>query len=411
LPSREFYLNADFDASLRGRASLLDSADPTYLHEMAWHFLFAAGPQDSLIVHRDLPGDFTAYLSAKGMPAPRTIAHPYFTPGSRFTPFGWNAHTEELAARYSDTAPHPDPRIIRIANSRAFSLEVEREWSGGGNDGDMGIRGNLFVAPEDLESFLASRAEPAGWVVKGDHGHAGTANRRVPSGPLSETDRAALAQLFREHGRAVAEPWQERLMDMSVNFTVGRSGGGAGAVSDFRGHALLNSRDGAFLGVKILPDRRPPAPWGDVLEASAAELAKALDALGYFGPVGVDAYVWNSPEGPRLRPVVDINARLSMALPAHGLADRLPGKTLLWIWSKPRKLALPSDYSGLDKALGEHAFDPETRRGILAVSPLARNPGREGGGRPRRIAFLFSAEGEEDLARLQAGFSRALGRS
>lgn len=412
MQSREFYLNADFDPSLRGAPSLLETDDPTYLHEMSWHYLFAGGAGDSLIVHRELPGDFLGYLHAKGLDLPRLLLHPAFTPGSMFTPFGWNSHAQGLAARYAQVPPHPDPRIVRIANSRAFNLEVEREW--GGPD----AQGRLFLSLEALETFLSAREEPMGWVAKGDHGHAGTANRRVPSGPLAEPDRAALGALFTGHGRLVLEPWHERLLDMSVGFTVGK----AGVIRDFRGHILLNSRDGAFLGVKILPGRRPPEPWDQALEASADELGKALDALGYFGPVGVDAYVWNSPRGPRLRPLVDINARHSMSLPAHGLADRLPGKTVLWMWTKPRKLDLPSGYAELDARLGALAFDPATREGILAVSPLAYEDGRkhpedgrkrQGASRlrPKRVGFLLSAGDEAGLDALQAGFSRALGRA
>ncbi len=412
MASREFFLNADFDAVLRGGPSLLDTTDATYLHEMAWHYLFAGTPGDSLIVHRPLPGDFLAYLSAKGMEPPRQVLHPGLTPDSTFMPFGWNAQSESLSLRYAEPPPHPDLRIVKIANSRAFSLEIERDLIG--EEHPEG--GHLFVTLPALEGFLALRSEPLGWVVKGDHGHAGTANLRVPSGPPSGENRARLVSLFRDHGRVVAEPWQERLLDMSVSFRVGK----LGMMSGFRGHALLNSRDGAFLGVKILPSHRPPEPWDEPLEASAGELAKVLDALGYYGPVGVDAYVWNSPQGPKLRTIVDINARLSMALPAHGLADRLPGKTLLWMWSKPRKLNLPfvsevsegnvynNPYTAFDAVLGRHAFDPVTCNGILAVSPLALPEGQV---RPKRTGFLFSADDEAGLGKLQAAFSRSLGRA
>jgi hypothetical protein len=415
LASREFYLNSDFDLSLGGRPSLLETPDPTFVHEMAWHFLFAAGEGDSLILHRDLPEEFLAYLSAKGMKPPRTVLHPEFTSGSVFTPFGWNTHAETLASRYPDQPAHPDLGVVKIANSRVFNLALEREWAD-----DAAGYGNLFDSLDALEGFLRARTETVGWVVKGDHGHAGTANRRVPSGALSGEDRRNLALLFEQHGRVVAEPWDERLMDMAVNFSVEKGG----AFSRFRGHQLLNSRDGAFLGVKILPSKQPPDPWRTVLEASAERLAVALDALGYAGPVSVDAYVRNTPEGPRLRPLVDINARLSMAMPAHGLADRLPGKTLLWMWTKPRKLDIPETYRELDRRLGDHAFRSGTGTGILAVSPIALGPPDGGGSRkpkppvrlpgaarPKRIGFLFSADDEDALTRLQAGFTQALGRT
>ncbi|HKP97640.1 MAG TPA: hypothetical protein VJ385_17995 [Fibrobacteria bacterium] len=430
MPSREFYLNADFDLSLRGRPSLLETSDPTFVHEMAWHFLFAGGSGDSLIVHRPLPEDFLEYLRGKGLgrDLPRLTVHPGFDPESEFTPFGWNAHAESLAQRYSRPPAHPEPPAVKTANSRAFGLELEREWGRikglhrpggpegrGDGEGSPEGYGSLFASLEGLESFLRGRTEPGGWVVKGDHGHAGTANRRVPSGMLPEESRKALADLLAGHGRVVAEPWDERLMDLSVNFTVEKGG----SLRDFRGHELLNSRDGAFLGVKIHPSRLPPDPWREELSASAAFAAMTLDALGYSGPVSVDAYVRATLQGPRLRPLVDVNARHSMALPAHGLARRLPGKSLLWMWAKPRKLDLPADYAGLDARLGPLAFQAATGLGILAASPLrASDRSQEGTGagrrpdaaRPKRVGFLFSAADEGDLRRLQAGFAQALGR-
>jgi hypothetical protein len=109
--------------------------------------------------------------------------------------------------------------------------------------------------------------------------------------------------------------------------------------------------------------------------------------------------------------VVDINARNSMALPAHGLASRLPGKSLLWMWTKPRKLALPADYRVLDAGLGNDAFDPASGLGILATSPLHRVPASRGEpARPKRVGFLFSADNEDGLARQQLAFASALGR-
>jgi hypothetical protein len=158
----------------------------------------------------------------------------------------------------------------------------------------------------------------------------------------------------------------------------------------------------------------PPEPWAGELQASARVAAEALDGIGYFGPVSIDAYVFASPEGPRLRPLVDINARHSMALPAHGLAERLPGKTLLWTWSKPRKLRLPEDYRALDERLGQLAFKRETGTGILATSPICLGTAvrRHAGDavRPKRVGFLFSADDAKGLDRLRGGFAAALGR-
>ena len=397
MPPREFYFNADFDPSLHGRPTLLETGDETYLHEMAWHFAFACAEGDSLIVHKPWPGDFPEYLVGKGLHLPRTVVAPDFTPSAAFHPFGWNAHAESLAVRYSEARSRPALAAVKRVNSRAFALELEREAAG--SEDEVGA---LFADPQSLAAFVAGHKRAPGWVAKGEHGHAGIANRRVPSGALSAEDRTALMALFADHGRVVLEPWHERLHNMAALFTSTP----AGAVEGFAGHALINSRDGAFLGVQVAPNRQPPDPWLPALRAHAGRLAERLAAAGYWGPVGVDAYVWQSPAGPRLRPLVDINARLSMAMPAHGLAARLPGRHVHWSWSKPRKLRLPSDYAALDTALGSDAYEPRARRGILAVSPVFLPEGR-----PKRIGFAMVGEDAADLAGLRETFANALGRN
>ena len=403
-PAREYWLNADFDRSLGGLPPLVSSADPTYVHEMAWHFLFAGEAGDSLLVHRPLPEDFLAYLDSKGLRPPRILLHPAFTRESVFHPFGWNRQAEELGARYHHLPSHPALAAVKQANSRAFSLGLERA-------GDRDCAATLCGNTETVAGLLAGRPATEAWLLKGEHGYAGTANHRLPGGPLGAEDRNRAEAIFAEHGRAVLEPWHARLLDMAVTFHADPDG----SIADFRGHVLLNSRDGAFLGVQINPDRLPPEPWREALMENAAMLAKALASIGYHGPVGIDAYVHKTPDGPRLRPLVDVNARLSMALPAHGLARRLPGRHLLWTWTKPRKLRLPADYAALDAALGPDAFDPSRGRGILAVSPIRLEEGPRRGPedslRPRRVGFALIAPDEAGLAELREAFSRALGRS
>ena len=147
---------------------------------------------------------------------------------------------------------------------------------------------------------------------------------------------------------------------------------------------------------------------GTLNGAHHEKLALALDRIGYFGPVSMDAYVWRSEQGPQLRPLVDVNARHSMALPIHGLGQRLPGKTLLWTWMKPRKILLPDSYAQLDQKLGKWAFHPDTQSGILPISPIWLSDSKA---TAKRIGFLFSADGEEELAAMRLGFIAALGKT
>ncbi len=389
--AQEFHLNPDFDFSLTGAESRLDSPGESYVHEMTWHFLFAPSPRDSLIVFKPFPMEFMEYLRAKNLETPRIVLHPDFTPTSRFAPFGWNAQTKKLAARYDSHGSqvrHPDLDTIRKVNSREFSLGLEGTWSGS----------RLFREWNELEFFLQKLDVDFEWMAKGIHGHAGTANLHFRTKNRSEMENQFLKALLRDHDALVLEPWHQRIMDLAVNFTVSEGG----EISDFRGHELLNSRDGAFLGIKIFPDRMPPNPWRVELMASARKLGQALWREGYFGPVSVDAYVHSTPTGPQLRALVDVNARLSMAAQAHGLAKRIPDRHLIWTWIKPRKLRPLSDYADMETKLGVAAFDPITQRGILPVSPIRATP--------RRIGFLLAGRDEDDLRNLQNVFRNKLGR-
>lgn len=397
--AREYYFNGDFDLTLRGAPTVLDGDDPTFVHEMANHFLFAGGAGDSVILRAPLLPDFQEYLAAKELERPETPVHPRFTPTATFTPFGWNLHAVSLNARYARPSAHPDLAAVRRANGRAFSHDFESRTGG--------AFGTMVDSLEGMRAWMAAHPSAAGWVAKGDHGHAGTANRRLPSADLSDAERHDLEVLLAGNGRLALEPWHERVQDMAVNFTVDPEG----KVEDFRGHAMITSSIGAFLGVKIAPDGLPPEPWRAALRKAADPLARALADLGYWGPVSVDAYSHRTAEGMMLRPCVDVNARLSMALPAHALARRLPDRILLWTWSKPKKLAWPESYADLRRRLGAADFDPATRSGILAASPLRVASSGEGTFRPKRISFAFVARDEEELARLRAHFRQVLGRS
>ena len=412
--SREFYLNADFDLTLRGAASLLDSPDANFVHEMAWHYFFAADSNDSVILHRPLPTDFLSYIQAQGLALPKLILHPEFSSTSLYTPFGWNPAALDRLNLYQNPPDYPGLDIVKRVNSRAFSRNLEKVWDREEEVSDSQAElGGQFTAYPELDKFLCETSRTQGWMVKGDHGHAGTANCRVLDGNPDPEIQKYLLQILSEHHRVIVEPFHDRILDMSANFMVEKDG----SVAEFRGHELFNSRDGAFLGVKINPDRQPPAPWGEALKLAAKRLGQALRIEGYFGPVSMDAYVYQDKGEPKLRPLVDLNARHSMALPIHGLARRLPGKFLLWTWTKPKKLTLPISYTELQDRFGSWAFDPLTQSGILAVSPVWRESEKAGTkikavdrAKAKRLGFLFCADGEEALALMRQAFATAMGR-
>jgi len=51
-------------------------------------------------------------------------------------------------------------------------------------------------------------------------------------------------------------------------------------------------------------------------------VARAAHAQGYHGPCGVDAFAFRGPDGPLLRPAVELNARFTLGTIVTGLLRR-----------------------------------------------------------------------------------------
>jgi len=169
-------------------------------------------------------------------------------------------------------------------------------------------------------------------------------------------------------------------------------GGGLAARPFF--HEVVNTADGAFIGAVFDGGSKVLEPWLPAMDEAAATVARLLAEAGYFGPVCLDAFVWEDGGTLRLRPVVDLNARLHISTQALRVWREWGGdRVVYWRFFSARKLRLPADYRELEEALGEEAFDPGARRGVLLTSPLCLG---EGGRRPGRFGILMAGDSREE---------------
>ncbi len=180
---------------------------------------------------------------------------------------------------------------------------------------------DLTAALEAIRDFRARGFHRL--VVKQALGLAGANAIRLWEPELLETQRRWMADALEAGQTLVVEPWLERLADFSVQFE--RTDGGLKRIgftdlfNDHRGQFLANGASPGF-------ERRPPArvvrafnSWPDapgllwrVYDVIASALETRLAVIGFCGPVGIDALVCQTPEGPRLKPVVEINPRYTM---------------------------------------------------------------------------------------------------
>jgi hypothetical protein len=128
----------------------------------------------------------------------------------------------------------------------------------------------------------------------------GTSGRgRVRAHDPDAPELAGALPRLAARGGALLEPWLERIADYSVQLHVARDGT----------LTLL----GRVVSGADLDDR--------LIEA-ASEIARAAHTEGYFGPCGVDSFVFRHRGEDVLRPVVELNARFTTGTVLLGILRR-----------------------------------------------------------------------------------------
>jgi hypothetical protein len=392
---REYHVNADFDLSLRPRRiEGVRSGSRAQIRELPLHLLLMGGPDDSMRAHAPAPGELVDNLGRLGFELPRVTVRPAVRREAELVPFGWNGATARLNRRYATPAFHPPLEVVRRVNGRSFLAAIEANL--GGTEFVVG----RFAAFDELERFLRSTPAPAGgWVVKAEHGNAALGNRRLAADGLDEADRRYLAAVLGEDDRVLVEPWLDRCGDLSATFRVEPDG----RLVDLETHEVVNTADGAFIGARFGGDQ-PDGRWQAEMGEAATRVARHLADAGYSGPACLDGLLWRDRGVIRLRPLVDLNARLHVSLAAltvwRGWDQE---RVVYWRFFSRRKLTLPDHLDGVASALGEDAYDPGDRNGIVLTSPLwVDDAGRFR--RPSRLGVLFAGASAAATHRLERRF-------
>jgi hypothetical protein len=165
----------------------------------------------------------------------------------------------------------------------------------------------------ELAMLLAATLEPFSeercWLIKRPLGYAGRGRKKLRPGEISAADQSWLEASLRTGDGLQVEPWVRRELDCALHGWLGEDG------SCVFGQPTLQEVDatGAWQSTLVAPSGVISTEELEQLTLEAQRTAQALLAAGYFGPFGLDAFRWRSPDGRiHFQPRSEVNARYSM---------------------------------------------------------------------------------------------------
>ncbi len=320
--SRLFVGNFDFEHQLADPGRVPSRRLERINAELATSWLAIADDGDRIWTPHAIPEDFWQGLAAQGLPEVRGVTD--LTPSAEqvLTPWGWTPALQGLCAT-SQLGGVPSMSSIRTANSRRWSATLEAAWNVGLPA--AAATGTLAEVTSAIADVLAWNPR---WVIKAEFGMSGR-ERILGAGPLKDNDRRWIARRLEAEGVVFVEPWVTAVAEAGLQFDVP-----AGGPCQFLGVAeMLPSARGQYAGTLFAaPDDRRPCDWSPAI-AVASRAVDELQTLGYFGPVGIDAMWYRSPDGKlTCRPLQDINARWTMGRLALGWRQRFPNAQIGYWW-------------------------------------------------------------------------------
>lgn len=298
--------------------------------------------------------------------------------------------------------------------SKAWSLQFLKDWVSLHPEtevlwGPLAMSGWVY---KDFHSFQESAAlllhQHRELMIKAPYGTSGSGSKKLRSlselqGPLG----GWVKKILKQQNEIVLEPYLERVSDLSLQMEVKEEKTQllevrrflTGNQHEFRGTYLGTS---SGLNSEMLRCLHSSLNSWHLL---ARDLGKKLFSLGYQGPVGIDALIWNDSSGSlRLKPLVEINPRWTHGRVALALESHLaPGVKALWAFLSIRKI-LNEGYSSVTDFVSEI-----TQRFPLRTSPL--NTLEEGvlftndPSQAQEVLTLLMILPNPDLERLLTAFS------
>lgn len=191
---------------------------------------------------------------------------------------------------------------------------------------DPSLIGKKVTNCEDIELLLEKHSSI---VIKAPMSSSGRGIQIIRKSKLSESNKQWISGVIRQQNYLVAEPFLEKLIDLSFQFQVLTN-----AEIEYLGYSVFETNtNGQYHGTYIHPDLKSILPEENSYELETMirttatilkeALSKSLYTRFHRGFLGVDALVFKYNNGLKMQPCIEINSRMNMGVLSMFLARKL----------------------------------------------------------------------------------------
>lgn len=307
--------------------------------DLAGVLLWLTAKDDVALLPIPPTDDYLKQLRELGRPLPEIISNINALKGRKIgglSPWGWSP---DSAARLASLGAQWQPERA-AAYGKDLGLKLRLKFLEEHKEED-------WLSPawghycQDASAIDAARQAISGEVIiKARFKSSGRDMIRLLPDQALTPQQAGWLRKVLQQGGVVVEPWCQRIMDLSFHFDLKEQMSFIGVCR------FLTQPSGQFAGALLgrwqddLPPElrrflhgggKDPRRLSRIAALIGRHLSEPLRALGVQGPVGVDAFVYQSPEGLKLQPLLEINPRWTMGRVAMELGN-LVHPTVQGIW-------------------------------------------------------------------------------
>lgn len=372
---RIFVGNFDFEHELAASGWNPSAALRRMSAERATSWISLADDGDLIWTPEPIADEFWELLAKQGLPRVRGVVdlNSVAEIPHEVMPWGWSAWTRAL----SNTIVLPSNSAVSQGNSREWSFAIEQEL-GVALPGAARLE-RLDDFPDVVRRSAGEWGEPLadhGWVIKANYGMAARERLLGRGSRLTSAQQGWLSRRLAADGVVFFEPWLRRCAEVGIQWTLPPFGSAEPRLEGLT--PLLCDSQGGYRVSEFSLDTHIPREWQRAVEV-CEQAAKRLQALGYFGPLGIDAAIYEDAAGRTcVRPLQDINARFTMGRLALGFRRLLHvGEHGVWRHGRRDELADPKpcgairEFNLTPKFVGNHSPTFGSR---LSIARSNRNP-------------------------------------